>query len=132
MLPIQYRIVFAEDNLSIANVVLNSLSHKGYQVFHYPSGKGVMEGIWEHRPDLIILDVFLPFKDGFSILKEIKESRDISKIPVIFLTSSPDENLVIEAKQLGVSDFILKPFTINDLNQKIRRILEPAAASEGD
>jgi DNA-binding response OmpR family regulator len=132
MPPIKYKIVFAEDNLTVAKIVLNTLSHEGYQVFHFPSGKGVIEGVWEHRPALVLLDVVLPYRDGLSILKEIKESRDISDIPVFFLTSSLDENLAIEAKAMGVSDFILKPFTIKDLTKKIRRIIEPTPASDSD
>jgi DNA-binding response OmpR family regulator len=117
------KILFAEDNESLTKIVLYMLGKEGYEVFHYPSGENVVAGIKEHKPDLILTDVMMPVKNGLTILKEIKENPDTKDIPLIFLSSNNNDLSIQDGLDLGAADYILKPFSIEDLSARIKKQL---------
>jgi PAS domain S-box-containing protein len=117
-------IIFAEDDLSTTKVLLYLLTRDGYQVYSYSSGVGVLEGVKEHRPALILLDIMMPVKDGLTVLKEIREVPEIAETPVIRLTALKDENSVNKSIEYGVADFIIKPFKLNDLSLRVKKLID--------
>lgn len=116
----KYKILVIEDELNIRNVVLALLETNGYMVFE---AKDVTSGFMmfsSHMPDLVILDLGLPDKDGMEFLKEIRET---SVVPVIVLSARIDESDKVEALDCGANDYVTKPFGSAELLARIRSIL---------
>jgi len=123
MSAISGKIVFAEDNVSISKIVIHQLSSEGYEVFHFPNGKGVLEAVFNNKPDLVILDINMPEKDGLTVLKEIRDNKETASVPVLLLTATKDEHTVTKSLELGVSDYITKPFSITAFVTRIKKII---------
>ena len=96
-----------------------------YDVVTVNSGVRALRYLEKNKPDLILLDIRMPLRDGFDILREIQTMEDRADIPVVMLTGMEDKRYVIESIKLGIRDYILKPFDPNDLLARVRRILEP-------
>jgi DNA-binding response OmpR family regulator len=118
------KIVFAEDNISVVKIVLHTLSSEGYEIIHFPTGDGVVDAVVEHKPDLLILDLVMPVKDGLTVLKEMKENPATSSVPILLLTATKDETTVIKILELGVTDYITKPFSFNIFLARVKKIIE--------
>ncbi len=84
-----------------------------------------MKYLEQEKPDLILLDIRMPIKDGIQTLREIRAMEDRSDIPVIMLTGVEDSQSVLESAKLGICDYILKPFHDDDLRNRIQRALNP-------
>jgi two-component system, OmpR family, alkaline phosphatase synthesis response regulator PhoP len=117
------KIIFAEDDVSIARLVIFRLNKEGYEVIHFKDGEHVVQNIRIIKPHLILLDRMMPIKNGLTILREIKSDDAISDIPVIFLTSESKENSIEDSIKLGAADYIIKPFSTNDLLLRIKKAL---------
>jgi DNA-binding response OmpR family regulator len=120
---IKKKILFAEDNESLTKIVLYMLGKEGYEVIHYPSGENVVAGVKKYKPDLILTDVMMPVKNGLTILKEIKADPETKNIPLIFLSSNNNDLSIQDGLDLGAADYILKPFSIEDLSSRIKKQL---------
>jgi DNA-binding response OmpR family regulator len=123
MTAIGGKIVFAEDNISIVKIVTNKLSLDGYEVFYLPNGEGVLDSILTNKPDLVILDITMPVKDGLTVLKEIRENQVTANVPVLLLTANKDEQTVNKSLGLGVSDYITKPFSLNVFSSRVKKLI---------
>jgi len=77
----------------------------------------------ERRPDLVILDLLMPYKDGFEVLRELKEDPVTHSIPVIILSSSSREEDMVKALNGGAEDFVTKPFRARELMARVRKVL---------
>lgn len=95
-----------------------------YDVVTVNSGVRALRYLEKNKPDLILLDIRMPLRDGFDILREIQTMEDRADIPVVMLTGMEDKRYVVESIKLGIRDYILKPFDPNDLLARVRRILE--------
>jgi DNA-binding response OmpR family regulator len=80
----------------------------------------------ERRPDLVILDLLMPYKDGFEVLRELKEDPVTQPIPVIILSSSSREEDMVKALNAGADDFVTKPFRARELMARVRKVLGKA------
>jgi two-component system, OmpR family, alkaline phosphatase synthesis response regulator PhoP len=118
------KIIIAEDNKDIASLITFKLKKEGFSVTHFLSGEGVVEGVIKTRPDLLITDIMMPFQNGIDILKEIRANPDISNIPIIILTSKGKEEDIITGLESGATEYIVKPFSPNELVARIKRILK--------
>ena len=96
-----------------------------YDVVTVSSGTRALKYLEKEKPDLILLDIRMMPKDGFETLQEIRAMEDRSDIPVIMLTGVEDKTYVIEGIKLGICDYILKPFSPDDLLERIQRVLDP-------
>jgi len=117
-------ILFAEDTIHIAKLLKFKLEKEGFNLIHYPSGVGVTEGVLKNKPDLVLLDIMMPVKDGLTVLKELKSAPEIAHIPVVLLTANSHEEYVVKGLQLGAIDYILKPFASAELVLRIKNILK--------
>ncbi len=117
-------IIFAEDTVHIAKLLKFKLEKEGFNLIHFPSGVGVTEGVLKHMPDLVLLDIMMPVKDGLTVLKEIKSHQSLTHIPVVLLTANSHEEYVVKGLQLGATDYILKPFASTELVLRIKNILK--------
>ena len=96
-----------------------------YDVVTVNSGVRALRYLEKNKPDLILLDIRMPLRDGFEILREIRTMEDGADIPVVMLTGMEDKRYVMESIKLGIRDYVLKPFDPNDLLARVQRILEP-------
>ena len=113
-------ILIVEDEPSIAEVVELYLRRAGFQVSAVRDGNTALALLEKHIPDLVVLDVMLPGADGFSILRWI---RDRSEAPVIFITARREEIDRIAGLELGADDYVVKPFSPQELVSRVRAVL---------
>lgn len=114
------RILIAEDDELILKTIEYKLQKEGYEVIVTRNGKDAIETINNTEVDLIITDIMMPFASGTEILSAIKALG--KKIPVIMLSSLGQEEVVLDAFDLGASDFMVKPFSPNELILRIKRL----------
>lgn len=114
------KILIIDDEEDMCFFVKANLELSGkYKVNVSKNGR---EGIWvadSYQPDLILLDVMMPFLDGFEVLKKLKSNPKTISIPVIMLTAKDDDESKIKAASLYTEDYIVKPFTIEILKSRI-------------
>lgn len=115
------RILIAEDDELILKTVEHKLLKEGYEVLISRNGKEAINLIEETEVDLIITDIMMPFASGIEMLSALKNLK--KQIPVIMLSSMGQEDVILEAFQMGAADFMVKPFSPNELILRIKRLL---------
>lgn len=115
-----YRILIVEDDSTIAKMIKKHLISWGYEAVCSENFQNITEDFLSFNPQLVLLDLSLPFYNGFHWCQEI---RKISKIPIIFISSASDNMNIVMAMNMGGDDFIAKPFDLNVLTAKIQAIL---------
>jgi len=115
------KVLVVEDEREIAAQVAKYIVREGYKSIVLNSGEMVIETVKKELPDIIILDVMLPIKDGVTCCKEI---RAFSDIPIIMLTARKTENDRIIGLQAGVDDYVCKPFSAKELMLRIQAVLK--------
>lgn len=117
--------ILAVDDTAIVLTRISDTLRNDYEVITVNSGVRALKYLEQEKPDLILLDIQMPQKDGIETLKEIRSGKDRADIPVIMLTGVEDKDSVLKSARLGICDYILKPFSSEDLIKRIRRVLEP-------
>lgn len=115
------KILYVEDELFLGKIVKESLESRQYQVIMEGDGDKVLEIFRQQQPDICVLDVMLPNKDGFTIAEEIREVN--SRVPIIFLTAKTQTEDLVKGFQLGGNDYIRKPFSLEELIVRIEHAL---------
>lgn len=115
------KILIIEDEPSIRELVKYNLKTNGYAPLEAEDGTMGMTLIYREHPDLILLDIMLPGKDGFEILKELRSEGNMT--PVIMLTAKSEETDKVTGLEYGADDYISKPFGIRELIARIRAVL---------
>ncbi|NLY20675.1 MAG: response regulator transcription factor [Tissierellia bacterium] len=123
------KILVADDERAIADIVKFNLAKEGYSVEVVYDGQECIDRIKTSVPDLLILDIMMPKKDGFEVLKEI---RTKFKFPVIMLTAKEDESDKIMGLELGADDYIVKPFSMKELIARVKANLRRIELSSQD
>ena len=118
-------VVVVEDESSIAEVVSLYLKRAGYQVQVLSDGQAALDAMARQMPDLVILDVMLPKIDGFAVTRWL---RDRSDVPIILLTSRREEVDRIAGLELGADDYVVKPFSPQELVSRVRAVLRRTRA----
>ncbi len=113
------RILVAEDEPSLQNVLVTWLTRNGYEVVAASDGIEACEVAEEHRPDLAIVDLMLPRRDGYGVLLHLRSREATRKMPVIFLSAEPPERHEPVARALGAQGFLSKPFPLEELLVKV-------------
>ena len=121
--------ILAVDDAATILLRITDALEKYYDVVTVNSGVRALRFLEQEKPDLILLDIRMVPKDGFETLRDIRAMEDRADIPVIMLTGLEDRKSVMEGIKLGISDYILKPFTPDDLLERIQRVLEPGKQS---
>lgn len=117
------RILAVDDAVIILRRITDALDEY-YDVITVASGARALKYLQQEKPDLILLDIRMMPKDGFETLQEIRAMKDRADIPVIMLTGVEDKSYVMEGIKLGICDYVLKPFSPDDLRERIQRALE--------
>jgi CheY-like chemotaxis protein/RNA polymerase subunit RPABC4/transcription elongation factor Spt4 len=125
------RIVAADDEAHIRDMVKLLLEKKGYYVISAIDGQDALEKIHAELPDLIVLDVNMPKRDGFSTCKAIRSSVETMFIPVIMLTGQDSVEEKLEGLSSGADDYITKPFNAEELLARIDTVLRRTSRQKG-
>lgn len=115
-----YRLMIVEDDLGIAEAVAEQASAWDFEVRAVSDFRGVLREFAEFSPHIVLLDISLPFYDGYYWCAEIRRA---SKVPIIFISSASDNMNIIMAMNLGADDFIAKPFDMSVLMAKVQALL---------
>ena len=121
------KILIVDDEVNIRKVVREYAEFEGYEVEEAENGMDAVNMCKENDFDLIIMDVMMPRLDGYSACKEIHKSKSI---PVIMLSARGEEYDKLFGFEIGVDDYVVKPFSPKELTARIRAVLKRAAAAE--
>jgi len=121
------KILIVDDEPQIRRVLLTTLTSHGYTVAESKSGDDALEELRKGRPDLILLDVNMPGRSGLETCREIRSSSDV---PIIMLTVRSSEKDKVQALDAGADDYVVKPFSSEELMARIRAALRRAAPAE--
>ena len=126
-----FHIVSVEDDPSVAKGIILSLESAGFRVSHYLNGESFLSCLDEVTPSLLILDVRLPGKDGFTLCQEIRIRG--YNFPILMLTARDDEEDKILGLDDGADDYMVKPFSLKELHSRVKALLRRSygAFSEG-
>ena len=113
------RILLADDEQKIGDMVAFKLTNSGHQVVRVVDGETALAAAERDRPDVIILDVMMPLVDGFAVLGRLKANPDLRTIPVIMLTARGEERDVLSGLQAGADDYVVKPFSLKELLARV-------------
>jgi len=122
-------ILVVEDEPSIAEVVSLYLKQAGYRVSHARDGRAAMGMMERQMPDLLVLDIMLPEVDGFELARWVRERGDT---PIIMLTARRDEFDRIRGLEMGADDYVVKPFSPQELVSRVRAVLRRARRDPED
>lgn len=122
-------IYIVEDEQQIAELLCDYLRESGYDSINVTDGSLAIEQIKEAKPDLVLLDVMLPGKDGMSICKEL---REFSTVPVIMITARVEEIDRLLGLELGADDYICKPFSPREVVARVKALLRRSSISARD
>lgn len=115
-----YKVLIIEDDFTIASTLKNHIQTWGYEVEYIKDFKNVLSEFAAFNPQMILLDISLPFFNGYHWCGEI---RKVSKVPIIFISSTSDNMNIVMAMTQGGDDFIAKPFDLNVLMAKVQALL---------
>ena len=121
-----------EDDSSIRDIEVYALSSTGFEARGFEDGDSFWDALQSEKPELIVLDVMLPGKDGVTLLKMMKQSEEFQDIPVIMATAKGSEYDKIQSLDLGADDYLGKPFGIMEMVSRVKAVLRrcrPKASS---
>ena len=118
-------ILFAEDEMHLQKLISTTLEENGYEVFNASDGEVALKILEEKKPDLALLDLILPKKDGFEILEHLKSKTETKNIPVIILTNVEEKYAIERAMSYGVRAYLIKAnYKPQEILEKINEILK--------
>jgi DNA-binding response OmpR family regulator len=124
------KILYVEDEMFLAKIVSETLQGRGFEVVLESDGARALDVFKKEKPDVCVLDIMLPNKDGFTIADEIRE-RD-EEVPIIFLSAKSQTSDVVNGFRLGANDYIRKPFSIEELIVRIENVVKNKSAATSD
>ena len=117
------KILIADDERDIRDLVAFALRFAGYEVLTTSNGEEAVRAVLKDAPDLILLDVRMPRMTGYEACRQIKEQPGTQDIPIVFLSAKGQEAEVNAGLQLGAVEYIVKPFSPDDLLTRVKAIL---------
>ncbi len=115
------KILYVEDEPFLAKIVKESLESRGFEIVHISDGGQAIKAFQKEQPELCVLDIMLPQKDGYEIASAIREIDN--EVPIIFLTAKDQAHDVINGFNQGGNDYIKKPFSMEELILRIQNLL---------
>lgn len=123
------KILIADDNQQITSILEEYAIKNGYQPIIALDGKEAIEKFETHSPDIILLDVMMPIKDGFEVCRDIRET---SNVPIIMITARGEDFEKIMGLEIGADDYIVKPFSPQEVMARVKAIMRRISHEEKD
>lgn len=124
------KILVVDDEEHIAELISYNLTSNGYKVIVANNGNDAVKLAVEEKPNLILLDLMIPGKDGYDVCKDVRSNSEIRNIPIIMLTAKSEELDKILGLELGADDYITKPFSVRELLARVKAVLRRFSISE--
>jgi len=122
------QILIVEDEEDIRELVRYNLERESFAVTETESGEAGLKAVAKKKPDLILLDLMLPGKDGLQVCRELKQSDASRDIPVVMMTARGEESDIVTGLELGAEDYIVKPFSPKVLVARVKAVLRRKVA----
>ncbi|MEA2675957.1 MAG: two-component system, OmpR family, alkaline phosphatase synthesis response regulator PhoP [Chloroflexota bacterium] len=122
------KVLVVDDAPDIVRLVRDYLEHAGFSVLTAANGVDAIRIARTERPDLIVLDLGLPGRDGLDVTRELRRDPMISSVPIVMLTARADESDKLVGLELGADDYVTKPFSAKELVARVRAVLRRAQA----
>ncbi len=122
-------ILVVEDEMQIARLVRDYLTHAGFDVIVTGDGNAALASARGTKPDLVVLDLGLPGRDGLDVTRELRKT---STVPIVMLTARADEADRIVGLELGADDYVVKPFSPKELVARVRAVLRRSESARAD
>lgn len=123
------RILVVDDDRQLVRLVLSYLQQANYQVLTAYDGETALRTIRTERPDLVILDLMLPDRDGWDIIRAVRSNEQLARLPIITLTARIEDSDKIIGLELGADDYITKPFNPREVVARVRAVLRRSAGA---
>ena len=124
------KVLVVDDEAHITELVSMGLTYNGFDVERAGSGRAALDAIDRSRPDLVVLDVMLPDLDGFEVARRLRQAEGAgTRVPVIFLTAKDTTADKVEGLRLGSDDYVTKPFSIEELIERVKAVLRRSAGT---
>jgi two-component system response regulator VicR len=120
------RILIADDDEITARFLTSLLESEGYEVLVAEDGDQALVLARDGRPDLILCDLVMPYRDGFEVLRDLREAAPLTRVPVIILSMKDREEDIVRGLEEGAEDYVIKPFHARELLVRIRKHLRRA------
>lgn len=117
------RIVIADDDADIRELVVFKLRHAGHEVVPVADGSAAVEACLNQRPDLVILDVMMPGMSGLDAARALRQEVSMDGVPIIMLTARAQESDIEQGFAAGADDYVVKPFSPRELASRVEAIL---------
>ncbi len=124
------RILVIEDETDIRDMLLLRLKKEKFETLEAADGLSGLEKALAERPDLVLLDLMLPFMNGLDVLRKLRENRKSTQLPIIIVSAKGEESDVIVGLELGADDYVAKPFNMSVLLARINALLRRFHAAE--
>jgi len=116
-------ILVVDDEKDLLDLIEYNLKKEGFEVLKAENGEQGIQTAREEKPDLVLLDIMMPKMDGLEVCDVLREDKDLSRIPIIFLTARSDEKTEVEGLNKGGDDYITKPISTTKLISRIKAVL---------
>ena len=124
------KILVVDDEEHIAELIRYNLTSNGYKVITANNGIDAVKIAIEEKPNLILLDLMIPGKDGYDVCKDVRSNSEIRNTPIIMLTAKSEEFDKILGLELGADDYMTKPFSVRELLARVKAVLRRFSISE--
>jgi DNA-binding response OmpR family regulator len=121
-------VLVVEDDPALGDVIVTALKDDGLDAKLAHDGDEAMRDVDDLTPSVMVLDLMMPRRDGFSVLRELRADGRISRIPVIVVTAIFGMSERLYATELGAADYVTKPFDLEDLVGRVKALLQPTRA----
>ncbi|MBI2284100.1 MAG: response regulator [Bacteroidetes bacterium] len=119
------KILVAEDEAMLRKTIEMKLKKEGYEVIVTNDGREAIEQMEQANPDVIVTDIMMPYASGLEVINFVRQKLN-RKTPIIILSAMEQEKVVMEAFELGADDYITKPFSLNELAIRVKRLIARA------
>lgn len=117
-------VLYVEDNEEIAFLMKAILEREGFEICHYLNGSDAVAHVHSMAPSkIVILDIMIPYLDGFQLIREIRGQASWADVPILMVSAKSREQDIVQALEMGANDYVTKPFRPPELLARIRRLL---------
>jgi two-component system alkaline phosphatase synthesis response regulator PhoP len=123
------KILIVDDEPDLVETLQDRLEMNGYSIVTAGNGKDGLEKALQEKPDIVLLDVIMPIMDGLEMLEALRKHPECKDCAVIMLTARSQRQDIVRARACGIEDYVVKPFDLSELIEKIENVLEHHTAA---
>lgn len=121
-------ILVAEDDPVTRRFIVSLLEERGYEVLVAEDGEHAVSLAVSATPDLVVSDLVMPYRDGYEVLRAIRNDDRVAKLPVMILSMRDREEDIVRGFESGADEYVVKPFNAREFLARVRKLLEPRTA----